>query len=62
MSNLIISATGLENRLGRYLESELQVLEDELWALRARQAEQEGYLGTEETMRFLEGTVNVENS
>ena len=40
--------------------AELETLEDELWATRARQAEKKGYLKTDESEAIIQGILNAE--
>ena len=40
--------------------SELEVLEDSLWAIRARLAAKSGFLGEKETMEFIERLLNAD--
>ncbi|MDO8683361.1 MAG: type II toxin-antitoxin system prevent-host-death family antitoxin [Armatimonadota bacterium] len=40
--------------------AELETLEDELWAAKAREAEKKGYLSTEESEAMIQGIMNAE--
>ncbi|MDO8585435.1 MAG: type II toxin-antitoxin system prevent-host-death family antitoxin [Armatimonadota bacterium] len=40
--------------------AELEALEDEVWAARAREAEKRGYLSTEESEAVIQGILNAE--
>lgn len=40
--------------------AELEALEDSMWALRARLASEGGFLGEEETKKFIERTLNAD--
>ena len=40
--------------------AELEALEDEAWAMKARKAEQKGYLGVEESEAVIQRALNAE--
>jgi len=40
--------------------AELEAIEDEVWASRAREAEKKGYLGADESEAIIQGILNAE--
>ncbi len=40
--------------------AELEALEDEVWIKRAKRAQKKGYIGTEESERFIQGILNAQ--